>query len=789
MQNLTTEIFDKGIYNSVTDESVPQPASIDALGWVSTDDTIETVRGRLLFGGEDGNVDISQNKKGDTTAVGQADAVSNKVKIAQSFKPTREIVNGISLWKLADTGNFTGTVTIEIQSDDLNKPDGVALATKTYTNEQWLLLTAGHFDFNFTTQISLDLTKTYWIVVYTSTTDSLNYINLAYKASNEYTNGRLMFNNTSNGWTDLGTSDLYFRTLTTPYGSSTGLHFGYKSDGSLVVLRKAGKSIQWWNGSYWLDVATGLETDEIYTFSNYTSLAGNFTYIGGKSALLKIVLANPTDAIDVYLEANNFKGKIRVDRGRMLLWDRAEDKTGLYGSKIDPQGGSVYNLESAELLGASGSTTYSGTLSFKAGNSRASCFGIVITTTINGETVTVTDNFSGLLRIGDTNIGTINYATGEYTMTFSAVTEANVNADYQWEDSTIDGLTDFRKSATRVAGEGFIFRQDEGGDKIMKVLIQDGKYYSIKEKSVYEVNIAPDDASATNLPYRLNIGIPSYGGAIETSIGIVFMNTANPDKPILTTLQRNTTGSELEPIILSPQFNFADYIWSEMAMETYGEYVVFSGKTKESDKNNRLFLFNNRLNIVDIARFNVNNLAKDAGVLYAGSSVNFSVSKILTGFDDDGSEPENYWISRGELFSTQALKKIKKFQVKGKISRLSQLEVYISEDDEPYRLIGTVLGNGSYVDFGNTFTIGSSGIGTSAIGGDYGVEAFPYHTEFKFTSQPKFRKRNIKFIKRGIGYTSVQKFTDYDVRFFDEKLPKKYRIKQNVSTSGLLTDQ
>ena len=59
-----------------------------------------------------------------------------------------------------------------------------------------------------------------------------------------------------------------------------------------------------------------------------------------------------------------------MNRGRMLLWDREKDKTGLYGSKIDPQSGSVYTSVSAESLGSSGSTEYSGTLAFKAGGSK-----------------------------------------------------------------------------------------------------------------------------------------------------------------------------------------------------------------------------------------------------------------------------------------------------------------------------------------------------------------------------------------------------------------------------------
>lgn len=789
MQNLTTEIFDKGIYNFVTDETVPQSASIDALGWVSTDDIIETVKGRQLFGVEGGGPDVVQIQKGSTAPVGQSDIVSSNVKIAQSFKPTRSVLLGVSLRKIADTGTFTGTVTVEIQTDSSGTPDGVALATKTLTNTEWLALAVGHFDLEFSSSVALDTTVTYWIVVSTSTTDSANSINLSYKNSSVYSNGKLMRYNSVNNWVDLGTSDLYFKTITTPYGASRGLFIGYKSNSDLVILRKAGVSIQWWSGTYWVDIITGLEVDEIYAFSSYTSLAGNFIYVGGKSGLWKIVCSSPEDTVDVYAEDVNFKGKIRIDRGRMLLWDREKDKTGLYGSKIDPQSGSVYTSVSAESLGSSGSTEYSGTLAFKAGGSKRTCFGLVITTTIDGETETITDDFSGVLTGDKGATGTINYATGEYTITFASATEAGVNADYQWEDSTSGGIADFRKSATRVAGEGFIFRQDEGGDKIRKVLIQDGKYYSIKEKSVYEVNIASDDASATNLPYRLNIGIPSYDGAIETSVGIVFMNTANPDKPILTTLQKNTTGSELEPIILVPQFNFSNYVWDDMSIDTYGEYVVFTGKTKESDINNRLFIFNKRLNILDVARFNINCFAKDAGVLYAGSSANFSISKILTGYDDDGAEVENYWKGRAELFSTQALKKIKSFQLKGKISREKQIEVYISEDDEPFRLIGTVRGNGSYVDFANSFTLGSSGIGTGSVGGELGTTAYPYLVQFKLAKQPKFRKRNLKFIARGIGYASIEKFTDRDIRYFDDKLPKKYRQKQNVSTDGLSTDQ
>lgn len=801
MTDKSIEIFDKGIYNFVKDEIVPESASVDSLGWLSTDDTIELVRGLLLLAGEGGVSDIVQNVQDETTSVGQNDAVSGRVKLAQSFKPQYSRILGLSFFKKPDTGVFAGTVTFSIIEDVVDSPTGSTLVTKTLTNEEWLTIANGFFDMEFDSSYDLTVGTKYWIIVETSTQDSTKCINLAYNTAGGYTDGKLMYNNTPNGWLDLGSSDLYFRTLTTPYGTSKGIHVGKMANGTAVIFRKAGKSIQvlqnttWINPTtsqsvakaFWVDTIIGLEPEEIYAFTNYTSLAGNFVYVGGIGGLYKIVLANPTNSIDMFVEANNFKGKVRIDRGRMFLWGREKDKTGLYGSKIDPQSGAVYTTVSAENIGALGSTTITGVLAFKS--ARRTCFGLVGTTTIDGETETITDDFNGVLRGDKGATGTINYATGEYSLTFASATEAVVTVDYQWEDSSADGIADFRKSATRVAGEGFIFRQDEGGDQILQVLIQDGKYYSMKEKSVYQVEIAGDDASATNLPYRLNVGIPAYGGAVETSIGIVFMNTANPDKPQLTVLQKSTTGSELEPITLAPQFNLSGFTWNEIAMETYGEYVVFSGKTLGSTSNNRLFLFNQRRNVMDVSNQNINNFAKDAGILYGGSSANFSIYQILTGYDNDGTTQENYWIGRGELFETQALKKVKRFILKGQISRDVKIKVYVSEDGDAFRQIGTIIGNESYVDFNNATIIGSSGIGTSTVGGQYGTTAFNYQTQFKFYNQTKFRKIQVKFVAEGIGYASIERITYKDIRFFDDKLPKRYRVKQNASIDGLSTDQ
>lgn len=567
-------------------------------------------------------------------------------------------------------------------------------------------------------------------------------------------------------------------------GTNKAVHVAYKSNGDEVLFKKTGTTISYWSGSAWVDTITGLNENDEYAFTNYTSLAGYFVYVGGRGGLFKICVANPGSYADVYEEAKNFKGKIRINDGRMLLWDRLKDTTGLYGSKIDPQDGTVYTTVSGEAIGSSGSTNYTGTLAFKAGGDRRTCFGVVFT----DGTETFSDNYDGTLTGDAGGTGTINYMTGDYNVTFNAVTTGAVTADYQWEDSNDGGVTDFTKSSPRTAGQGFIFRQDIGGDPIQTVLIQDGDIYSIKERNSYKLTLTNDDTNATNELYRQDIGLPYWKAATETGAGIIFLNTANPDKPNLTTLQKTTSAATLEPIILIPQFDLSPYNWDDCYMATFGEYVLFTGKSKGSDVNDIVFVFNTRLNIIDKVPFNVNSMMKSNGVLYASSSVNQSVSKILNGFDDDGSVLNAYWVGRSELFGVQNLKRVKRFLFKGRIAREQYSKVYISTDNDAWEQIGTIRGDQSYVDLTNSYTIGSSGIGQSAIGGDGAEVAFDYQCEIHFPTT-KFRQRRIKFEPQGIGYFSVEKITDRRVMLYEDRIPKKYRQKQNVSLDGTQTDQ
>lgn len=564
-------------------------------------------------------------------------------------------------------------------------------------------------------------------------------------------------------------------------GNVSGEHFGYKTNGEQVHYRKIGTKIQYLNGTTWTDVITGLTSSADYTFANYSSLAGAFTYIGGADGLFKIVNANPGSYTALYDSAKNFKGDILINQGRMFLWNRAEDKTGLYGSKIDKQiTGAPYVTVTAEVI----ADVASGTLAFKAGGATRTCFAVTITDTSSGEIFR--DNYDGTLTGSISGTGTINYTTGAFTITGQS---GGGTADYQYENSNSGGITDFTHANPRLASEGFVFPQDEGGDAIQIVLVgQDGNYYSLKRNSAYSLSIDAADTNAENLLYRKDIGVPTRRAAVSTNKGIVFLNTANPSKPVMTILQRNVVGDAIEPFNLFPHFKFENYVYDDCSVDTYDRYITVFCKTSDATSNDTILLCDTVKNTVDITSFPGRVSSNSQGVFYVGSSITQSTFELYSGFDDDSDPITNYWISRNETYQLDTLKKFRRLRLKGKIGADQRVSVYINYDSAGFQLVGTIRGDGSYVDYAAASAIGTYMVGDLAVGGDSGTFAYPYFMELKIPSS-KFRTRQIMLVAESIGYIDVDQMTDWDILNFEARIPKRFRSKQNVSLDGTQTDQ
>jgi len=574
-------------------------------------------------------------------------------------------------------------------------------------------------------------------------------------------------------------------------GQIRGLWYGYRVDGVQVLYRKIETKLQYWDGSAWQDVITGLTSGSEGSFANYASLSGAFTFFVNVDGYWKMNNANPTTPIKLYDNTSLYRGRILIDKGRTILWAKVNDPTGLLLSRIDSQNSTVYTTVACEVL-----SCYFGTLAFKSGDTKANAFGVTIT--LNSNCEVYTDNYNGVLTGNMGGTGTINYASGAYAVSVSSTGKAN----YQWEDSTNKGLADFTFSATRLAGEAITLRQDQGGDPIMKVLIgQDGNYYSIKQQSVYQLILGVDDLSFSNLVYYSNMGMPSNNATVSTKDGILFLNNSNPLKPELTLLQKNPIGDNILPIVYCPQFKFSLFDFSDSYFDTYERYIIISCKQSGSTDNDRILLVNLsevKGGSVDISPYNARMFAKDSSDnLYAGSSVAQTVDNIFNGFDDKTLPIQSYWTSKAQKyiikglramkwrFIGETLKKFRRLRMKGYISPDQSVEVYISFDDAGFQLMGTILGNGTYVDYNNPQAIGDNFIGESAIGGDKINPIYPYFWEMKMYHCPKFRKRTIQIIPTGIGYFDFNFSSDWDIELFESRIPKRFRMKQKVSLAGI----
>lgn len=553
-----------------------------------------------------------------------------------------------------------------------------------------------------------------------------------------------------------------------------GYHIGFKNDGTPVHFRKINTTIQFFNTttSLWVDVVTGLTASAFYSFADFTTVAGTFVFATGVDGVFKIHTANPesfTDLTDTTKSPTGSSdyGKNVISESRMFAFDLEKNRAGLYLSHIDEAN---YTTVSSEAIGASGSVNYTGTLAFKAGDSDRTSFAVVFT----DGTQTMTDDRNGGFT-GD-GTGTIDYTTGVFDITFDATTTEAVTADYQWEDSNDGGITDFTFSATRVAGEGDFFPQEVGGARIQNVHPFDNKYYSIKDRSVYELDLTADDTNATNNVFNSNIGSLNHNSSTPTSKGIMILDTSNPQKPQLIRLSFNITGDKLIPNELAPNFDFSKYTFDECVMRTFGEDIVFTGK-EGSTVNNRVFRFNSRLNSVDVHEYHVQTLAEDAGVLYIGDSLTRSTYKLFDGFDDDEFVINNFWEGKDERFGTDNLKRYREIDLKGFIAIDQSIQVFTVYDGGGENLVGTIQGTASYVDRSQARTIGSTELGENEIGGGgSGQIAFFYYRRLKVNT-PRFGRYKIKFKAIGIGFASVSFIDEKRVQLsaHSRKIPHKYR--------------
>lgn len=573
-------------------------------------------------------------------------------------------------------------------------------------------------------------------------------------------------------------------------GKISGLAVGDRFDGVQVPFRSFLRKIQYYDTvtEDWIEVSTAdilpeLASAEDVSFDQYHSLAGAFMYASSKnSGMYKIPIANPGSIVD--LSSTSHRGKIRIKQNRTFLWDRKDtaggfDTTGLYGSYIDKDELSDYTAITAEtgFTGAVNSvnTTYTVTLAFKSGQPKRTCMYVSVYATTGAGTETFRDSRNGTLLSNFGGTGTINYATGAVSVTFAnAPTSGSVAADYYWEDSSSTGIADFSKSTPRTAGQGFTFRQDDGGADFQNIFSLGGDEYCMHTRKTYRLTLSSDDTDATNLIYRTNVGLPYWRAGVETGDGIFYADAPDSSEPYIRILKPNQLGTDVLPESLSDALDLVNYRFDACVVKEWGNYVAVACRTKDSDVNDTLFLYNRLWKLWDKFDYRVSTLEVYNGALIAGDSASKNVFTLFSGLTDEDVEIPNYWISGKDDLGSEGVKYANIFQMNGLIQVDQELQVWLSYDNGAFVLVKTILGDASYVDQGQSIGVGSNTLGLNEVGGGGdGIEASPYNVEFRINT-PRFRQIRVKFVATKVGYVSVSQYGFKDIRQKGKNLPTQY---------------
>lgn len=398
-------------------------------------------------------------------------------------------------------------------------------------------------------------------------------------------------------------------------------------------------------------------------------------------------------------------------------------------------------------------------------------FAVAITITGSGELYT--DDYNGVLTGSLGGTGTINYTTGAYTLSNSGVGTAT----YQWENSNNTGITDFTKAATRLAGQGFIFRQDDGGGDVKNVASYGDAEFCLHRLKTWELTLTATDTNATNLIFRENVGIPNWRAAVPTGDGVYYIDDYDLTDPKFRLLTINNISTEVIPIPISDALNLKDYRFDKGVAEENGDLIVFECRHKDSPANDTTFVYDKRYKSFDRLDYAFSCAARYNGALVVGDSISDNVFEVFSGFDDNNSTIANHWEGNLTDLDIATLKKTRRLWVQGELSRDQTLNIYLSTDRGSYVLVGTQNGTDANVDSTPRTVIGSDAVGQATLGGQTSTNVYNYIKEIKLRNG-KFKYVKIKFEATGLGYASISTYTFFDIISNQTKLPNKYRSRE-----------
>jgi hypothetical protein len=392
------------------------------------------------------------------------------------------------------------------------------------------------------------------------------------------------------------------------------------------------------------------------------------------------------------------------------------------------------------------------------------------------------DDDLGNLKSNLGGTGTINYATGAFSLTFNTAPQnaAVIEAQYYPEDATSGGVADFTVDGT-TTGKGKTFAQYDGGGDIQGVFPFDQVQYCLHQIKSWYLNLTTDDTKAQNLPYRSLLGLPYFRGGYATDDGIVFLDMSNPAIPVVKVLSIDENSATaivtVVPSSLSDMLDLSGYGFNLVAMFRWDNYDIMACAQSLNGvvqtQNTLMFVRNIYSNQWDLVDYCGSCFAAYNGTLIAGDSLTNNVFTLFSGTDDDGVNIQNHWISKLFDLGAEGLKKTSRFVIKGLIQQTQNIDIFFATDSGSFVKLKTVSGTGAYVNLGNPVDVGSSTVGSNVVGGGTVLTAYPFEVEFTI-SLDSFEYIQCQFQCNSIGYAQIDSFKFKDNRITSRKVPPAY---------------
>jgi len=549
---------------------------------------------------------------------------------------------------------------------------------------------------------------------------------------------------------------------------------GVRQDGTQVLYRFFNTTLQYLNGSTWTNIKTDFTAGGKVYFQNYTVRAYSLVILlHSIDGWFLLNPANPSTIVvqnvimPAGLSAKLARGLFKIKNRRIYVLSQL-DNTTVYVSKY---GKSITSATAVtgENLGASGQTTYTGTL--------ANVQPFNVSVVVAGG-VTLTDNGNGLLT-GTGGSGTINYLTGAYTLNYSAPTPASPIASYSYMTETNGGLFDFSfTTPIRLAGEGNFFTIPQLGGGLRNIFFYDSLTYIFKSSAVYVLDDSnPDDTKWTITLFRENLGSASAYAGVESGEGIYFVD----EEPKFRRLSYEARALRVVPQSMSDELSI-DVFFSNASAFKYLQFILFSGRTPEANANDVTYVYDEKRSQFTVLPFGFSSFTQYNNQLVATDSTSSTTYYLLKGNFNDNAILEAVWEGKNTLLGTNEIKKLKRLIFEGLIDETQTVSFFVSYDDNEYIEVGTLKGTDS-----NVYSLSDSEddlpVGEEIVGGQ-GLEPVKilgannsskrYIKEIRITS-PKFYRIKLKIKTSGYGYFSFNSVRFFDLREVGSRLPQIFR--------------